>query len=205
MAAPPSAAYRLRKFARRNRGGLAVACWCCSSSSYGRRRRLGGAGSVGAGGGNGPAAGERQAKVAGEVEPIVGEVDRLENEQKWPVALDAARRAEAAAAVGEADPATAGRVHERLRDLEFIDRLERIRIEGATKVDGGFVFAGTVRDYARAFREYGVDVEELPVETSIDRLKCPPSTRNRPGGGTGRLGLRPALDSERMPPAGSGW
>ena len=35
--------------------------------------------------------------------------------------------------------------------------------------------AETDRDYARAFREYGVDVDELPVETSIDRLKARPA------------------------------
>ena len=113
--------------------------------------------------------------MAGKVESIFGEVDRLEQEQKWPDALEAARRAEAAAAVGEADPATGERVRQRLRDLEFIDRLERIRMEDATLVEGRFDNAGTDRDYAGAFREYGVDVDELPVETSIDRLKARPA------------------------------
>ncbi len=84
------------------------------------------------------------------------------------------RRAKAAVAGGEADPPTAERVHQRLRDLEFIDRLERIRMERATVVEGKFNHAGTDRDYARAFRDYGVDVDELPVETSIDRLKARP-------------------------------
>ena len=112
--------------------------------------------------------------MAGEVELIFGGVDRLENEQKWPEALEAARRAKAAVAVGEADPATAERVHQRLRELEFIDRLERIRMERATQFEGQFDIAEADRDYARAFREYGVDVDELPVETSIDRLKARP-------------------------------
>ena len=40
---------------------------------------------------------------------------------------------------------------------------------------GGSTYAGTDRDYARAFGEYGVDVDELPVETSIDRLKARPA------------------------------
>ena len=176
QACPPSAGYRLRKFARRNKGGLAVAAlvlfflvllgsgggWVVRDRSAreaeaARQQR------------------ERQAKVAGEVESIFGEVDRLETEQKWPEALEAARRAEAAVAVGEADPATAERVHQRLRELEFIDRLERIRMERATQVEGEFNIAVADRDYARAFREYGVDVDELPVETSIDRLKARPA------------------------------
>ncbi len=175
LACPPSAGYRLRKFARRNRVGLAVAAlslfflvllgggggWVVRDRSAreaeaARQQR------------------ERQAKVAGEVEPIFGGVDRLENEQKWHEALEAARRAEAAVAVGEADPATALRVHQQLRELEFIDRLERIRMERATQVEGVFDLVAADRDYARAFREYGVDVDELPVETSIDRLKARP-------------------------------
>ena len=176
QACPPSAGYRLRKFARRNRGGLAVAAlvlfflvllgsgvgWAVRDRSAREAEAV-------------RQQGERQAKVAGEVESIFGEVDRLEKEQKWPEALEAARRAEAAVAGGEADPATAERVHQRLRDFEFIDRLERIRMEQATLVEGRFNNAGADRDYARAFREYGVDVDELPVGTSIDRLKARPA------------------------------
>src|SRR5205085_1658060 len=103
---------------------------------------------------------ERQAKVAGQVEAVFAEVDRLEKAQKWPEALEAARRAAAAVAGGDADPATAERVHRRLRDLEFIDRLEQIRMGQATLVEGLFDNAGRDRDYARDFREYGVDVDE---------------------------------------------
>ena len=113
--------------------------------------------------------------MAGQVESILAEVDRLEKEQKWPEALAAARRAEAAVAGGEADAATAERVRERLKDLEFIDRLEQIRMQRATMVEGKFDHAGADREYARAFRDYGVDVEELAVETSIDRLKARPA------------------------------
>ena len=176
QACPPSAGYRLRKFARRNKGGLAVALlvlfflallgsgvgWVVRDRSAreaeaARQRR------------------ERQAKVAGQVESIFGEVDRLEKEQKWPEALEATRRAEAAAAVGDADLATAERVHQRMRDLEFIGRMERIRMEDATHHDGRFDYAARDRDYARAFREFGVDIDELPLDTSIDRLKARPA------------------------------
>ena len=79
---------------------------------------------------------ERQARVTGQVDSIFREVDRLEEEQKWPEALEATRRADAAMAGGEAYPATAERVHKRLRELEFVDRVERIRIEGSAKREG---------------------------------------------------------------------
>jgi serine/threonine protein kinase/tetratricopeptide (TPR) repeat protein len=176
LACPPSAGYRLRKFARRNRGGLAVAALVLfflvlvgSGAGWAVRDRSAREAEAAR------QQGERQAKVAGEVKSIFAGVDRLEKEQKWPEALEAARRAEAAVAGGEADPATAERVYLRLRDLVFIDRLERIRMETATLVEGKFSYAGTDRDYARAFREYGVDVDELPVETSVDRFRARPA------------------------------
>ncbi len=175
-ACPPPAGYWLRKFARRNQGGLTVAAlvlfflvllgsgvgwvvWDRSARQAEAARQQG----------------ERHAKVAGKVESIFGEVDRLEKEKKWPEALEAAWRADAAVAGGEADPATAKRVGQRLTDLEFIDRLERIRMEEAMYVQGRFDAAGADRDYARAFCDYGVDVDELPVEASIDRLKARPA------------------------------
>jgi tetratricopeptide (TPR) repeat protein/serine/threonine protein kinase len=176
LACPPSAGYRLRKFVRRNKGTLAATAlglfflvilgsgvgWVVRDRSArkaeaARQQR------------------ERQTKVAGTVESVFAEVDRLEKEQKWPEAMEAARRAAAAVAGGEADAATAERVQQRLRDLEFIDELERIRMERATLNEGKFNWAGADRDYARVFREYGVDVDALPVETSIDRLKVRPA------------------------------
>src|SRR5262249_41281351 len=66
-------------------------------------------------------------------------------------------------------------VRARVKDLELIDWLEQIRMQRATWVEGTFDHAGAVRGYARAFREYGVNVQEWPVETSIHRLKDPPA------------------------------
>jgi tetratricopeptide (TPR) repeat protein len=176
LAAPASPWYRLRKFVRRNRGGLAAAALVLSCL-------------VLLGGGLGWAVrdrsareaeasrqrGQRQAKVAGEVESIFADVDRLEEERKWHEALEAGRRAAAAVASGEADAATLEQVRQRLKDLEFIDRLEQIRMLNAAWVEGKFDNAGADRDYARAFRDYGVDVQELAEETSIDRLNARPS------------------------------
>jgi eukaryotic-like serine/threonine-protein kinase len=195
-ACPPSVGYRFRKFARRNKGGLAVAGLILFFLVL-----------LGSGGGwvvrdrsarEAEAArqqAQRQAKVIGQVESIFAEINRLEAEQKWPEALSAAQRAEAAVTGGEADTATAQRVRERLKDLEFFDRLEQIRMQRATWVEGMFdntgadpgMFdnAGADREYARAFREYGLDIEALVVETSIDRLKARPALA---------IGLAAALD-----------
>ena len=176
LACPPTAGYRLRKFARRNKGGLAATAlvlfflvllgsgigWAVRDRSAreaeAARQR-----------------GERRAKAGGHIESVFAEVDRFEDEQKWPEALAAARRAEAVVAGGEADAETAERVRTRLKILAFIDRLEQIRTERAALIGGTFDDAGADRKYAQAFRDYGVDVDALAVGVSIDRLTARPA------------------------------
>jgi serine/threonine protein kinase/tetratricopeptide (TPR) repeat protein len=175
-ACPPSAVYRLRKFMRRNKGRLGMAALVLMllvvsgiSVGWGVRDRSAREAE------KARQQEERQAKVAGQVASILAEVDRLEKEQKWPEALLAARQAEAAMAGGEADPATLARVDERIRDLEFIGRLERIRTQEVARVYSRSSIRGSSEAYAQAFREYGVDIDELPVERSIDLLKRRPA------------------------------
>jgi tetratricopeptide (TPR) repeat protein/serine/threonine protein kinase len=175
LACPPSAGYRLRKFARRHKGGLAVAglvlCFLVllgSGAGWAVRDRSAREAEAS------QQQAARQGKVAGQIESILAEVDQLEKDQKWPEALAAARRAGVAVASGEADAATAERVRQRLKDLEFIDRLEQIPME-LLGADGSYEYAGTNRDYARAFRDYGVDIDEMPVEASIQRIKVRPA------------------------------
>jgi tetratricopeptide (TPR) repeat protein/serine/threonine protein kinase len=160
LACPPSAGYRLRKFARRNKRGLAVAALVLfllvllgSVIGWAVRDRA-----------------ARQSRTGAKADLILAEVEQLEKEQKWPEALVAARRAEAAVTGGEADAATTQRVREWLKDLELIDRLEQIRMERATDANS----QRTDWEYTRAFRDYGVDVEALAVEVSIERLKARP-------------------------------
>src|SRR5262249_54382823 len=139
QACPPSAGYRLRKFARRNKGALAVTalvlCFLLvlgSGVGWALRDR---------------AAREeeqirersererelereratRQARVAAQVDLILQDVEHLQSEQKWPEALVAARRAEAVLAAGEGDPATQSKVNSAIRDLEFVRELEEVR------------------------------------------------------------------------------
>jgi tetratricopeptide (TPR) repeat protein/serine/threonine protein kinase len=176
QACPPSAWYRLRKFARRNRTALAVAGlvlffiavlgggggWAirdrAAREQEAARERL-----------------DREQRLTAQVKIILDEVDRLEGEQKWPEALTAVGRAEAALAGGEADDAVRRHVADARRELAFVAELDRIRQERAANVKAGFTSAGAVRDYARAFREYGVDVEALPAAEAVARLKRSPA------------------------------
>ena len=187
LACPPSTTYRLRKFVRRNQFGLSVAALVLffltalgSAVGWTVRDRAAREAAVAQERANREAEisrerESRRAKVAGQVESILAEVERLEKEQRWPEALAAARRAEAAVAGGEADAETAERVRQRLKDLEFIDRLERIRMQRATLVQGNWGTSRANQEYALAFSDYGVNVKELPVETAIERLNARPA------------------------------
>jgi tetratricopeptide (TPR) repeat protein len=177
QACPPSAAYRFRKFARRNKAGLAVSAlvlfflvvlgsavgWAARDRAARDEERT-------------REHTERLTKVAGQVELILTEVERLETEQKWPEALAAARRAQAVVAGGEADPNTSDRVRQVLDDLEMVARLEEIRLSSRE------LFVGMKRDtataagrYAAAFRDYGVDLENLPADQAATQLRSRPA------------------------------
>jgi tetratricopeptide (TPR) repeat protein len=170
-AGPPSAAYRFRKFAKRNRTPLAagavltlamlVALGAIASGVWERRAR--------------------QARVTGQLEVILGEVERLEKEEKWHEALIAARRAESALAAGEAAPAIQERARQALADLEFVRRLDDIRAQSGTVWGSSSRLNTTMlrslgakaeQDYAAAFRDAGIDVDALPVEHTAKRISA---------------------------------
>jgi serine/threonine protein kinase len=129
QACPPSAGYRFRKYARRNKGALAFAglvlcflvllgsgigwvvrAWEARAEAL-RMERL-----------------HRQAMVARQVEMILREVERLRKEHKWPEALAAAKRAEAVLAGGVEDPKMEQRVRQLVVDLERVRSLEKFRL-----------------------------------------------------------------------------
>jgi serine/threonine protein kinase/tetratricopeptide (TPR) repeat protein len=161
-ACPPSTVYRLRKFVKRHKGGVAIAALVMfflvvlgSGIGWAVRERS-----------------SRQSRVTGQVERVLAEVDQSLREQNWSAALVAARRAGAVIAGGEADAATAQRVRELLKDLEFIDRLEQIRMKRSVFIDGKFDLAGPNVEYEQCFRDYGVDAASLPEEKSVELLKA---------------------------------
>jgi Flp pilus assembly protein TadD len=118
---------------------------------------------------------DRKQRLTARAEQILNDVDQLEQEQKWPDARAALGRAEAALAGGEAGDAIRQRVADARRDLEFVARLDRIgQQRGVDDNKGQQHAAEAVRDYAQAFREFGVDVEALPAEEAIARLQGNP-------------------------------
>jgi tetratricopeptide (TPR) repeat protein len=169
LACPPSAWYLLGKFARRNRSRLTAAAVLGVALLAAMGTAAGSIGWVA----RDRAA--RQARLTGQVELILEDTDRLERDQKWPEALAAVGRAEAALAGGEAGDAIRRRVATARRDLAFVAELDRIAQERWAVVEGKFNHAGAARDYARAFRAYGVDIESVPVEEAIAGLRQNPA------------------------------
>ncbi|HUE69932.1 MAG TPA: tetratricopeptide repeat protein [Pirellulaceae bacterium] len=169
----PSALQRLAKFTRRHRAVIATACLClligtvllagtigwavrdrvAQQAEFVRERS------------------ERQSRLTAQVESILDEVHRRQQEQKWPEALAAAKQARTAAAGGKVEPAVDAQVGRALRDLEMLQRLEQIRLERAAVREGKFDATGAAAAYAQAFRDFGVDLEQLPPHEAVSRLK----------------------------------
>ncbi len=161
LACPPSARYRFGKFARRNKAGLSVAgiillFLMLLGSGIGWTVRDQSA---------------RQARVSGQVELILSDVDRLMQQQQWPEALVSAQRAEVALASAEAPEDVHAKVQQVISDLELVARLEEIRLQTSQATEQGFDYAGANQRYAAALREYGVDVDVLPADESVRLLQ----------------------------------
>ncbi|HEV3078571.1 MAG TPA: serine/threonine-protein kinase, partial [Gemmataceae bacterium] len=128
LACPPSGGYRLRKFARRNKGRLAIAGlvlfflvlsgtgigWMvrdrtAREQEISRERET------------------RQAVVKERVTLALLEAHKRHQEGQWREALDAAKRAEALAATGESDEETRQHALEVLGDMQMLASLEEVR------------------------------------------------------------------------------
>ena len=126
-------------------------CWAAASAGWCATRRCG------------------ERSWPGQVELILGEVEQLEAEQKWPEALAAARRAEALVAGSGGDVALEGQVQRVLADLNLVQRLEEIRLERVAEMESK-IRGWADRAYAAAFRDAGMDVDQLTEEEAVKRL-----------------------------------
>ncbi len=186
LACPPSASYRLRKFARRNRTALAVAGlvlffvallgggggWVMVDRAARDRERS-----------------EAEASLDREVGRDLDEADDLMSQEKWSEALTSVERGDkllASAGRTERPP----RLLELHRELTMARRLEDIHREPQRNLTAGVArrsspeeefFWGRQQDgqFASAFQDFGIDIDELQPEESAERI--------------GRTGVRQAL------------
>jgi tetratricopeptide (TPR) repeat protein len=165
-ACPPSAVYRFRKFARRQKTGLMIATVLTLALLV----VLGGvAGSIGWAVRD---RASRQAAIEVEVNLALKEATRLQTQRKYAEALSAALRAEALLSGGSSQELQK-RASDLRKDLQMVLRLESIPLEGSRSTsEGGFDFAKEDEAYAEAFRQFGVDARVLGAQEIADRTSA---------------------------------
>jgi tetratricopeptide (TPR) repeat protein len=163
-ACPPSAVYRFRKFARRNRAGLAftglvllILLTLTGGIGWNVRDRA-----------------ARQAAVEMQVNLALKEAEQWQEEARWPEALSVIKRAEALLA-GSGSNELRERVSRLRKDVEMVLKVEEIPLLRSQMKENEWDWAGTDQAYAKAFSDYGIDVAGLSVEEATARIRARPN------------------------------
>jgi len=191
QACPPSAAYRLRKFARRNKGpmltaavvaatllaGTAVSVWqavrATNALENERQTRA--------------ALDQERTQINGKIGDTLLEVAALREKSRragpangklWADLQDVVRRAETLAGSELADPALVERVRSQLEQVRqdaknrrMTARLEEIRFDSLAARPGTPAPPEVGSAFAAAFREYGLPVTDLPAAEAAGRVR----------------------------------
>jgi serine/threonine protein kinase/Flp pilus assembly protein TadD len=132
---------------------------------------------AGLGGGTWVSWAHRRAVAEAKAQEAVQEANRFLQQERWPEALSAARRAaEVLAGVG-ADPGLRRQVEELSKDLEMAQRLQEARLREAAVKDGHFDAEMAMAGYAQAFRWYGLDQDSLNPHEAGERIRARPVRR----------------------------
>jgi serine/threonine protein kinase/Flp pilus assembly protein TadD len=95
-----------------------------------------------------------------------------QEKRRLPEALSAAQRADSLLAGADVNETLKQQVHDRLGDLQLLDRLAKIRLESAgAQRDNHFDSRRSITLYRQAFREAGLDVESLSAEEAAERIR----------------------------------
>jgi tetratricopeptide (TPR) repeat protein len=109
-----------------------------------------------------------------EVIRALDEAAALQGQSKWPEALEAAKRAEGFLA-GGASESLRRCVAELRNDVAMVLRLEEIWLPRARdRSEGTYDNRSSNVSYAEAFRDYGIDVEELEPLEAAARIRARP-------------------------------
>jgi serine/threonine protein kinase/Flp pilus assembly protein TadD len=172
LACPPSVGYRLRKFVRRHKAAFAMvavvalaALFVVGSLGWMVRDRAAREQAVA----RDRAA--RQAVIREGVTQALEEAHKHHQQGRWREALDAAKRAEALVATGESDAETHGRAQEVLRDMQMLADLEDVRAR-STANQAGFDLKAEDSGNARAFRDYGIEIDALARDEAAARIRA---------------------------------
>jgi tetratricopeptide (TPR) repeat protein/serine/threonine protein kinase len=160
QACPPSAAYRLRKFARRNKRALTTAALLglmllavAGTLGWALRDRA-----------------ERLAARERDVTQALEEVVSACQRDKLPEAKAALKHAEGL--LGGGNEELRGRVYRWRDDVTMITRLQDIRLEKVKLKDERLDFLRADPAYGAAFRDYGLDLEALDPDEAGARIRA---------------------------------
>jgi serine/threonine protein kinase/Tfp pilus assembly protein PilF len=98
-------------------------------------------------------------------------------EERWPEALSAVRRAAGVLAGVGADPGLRGQVRELSKDLEMAQRLQEAALRATAVKDGYFDGKAASAAYAEAFRWYGLEADSLDAADAGERIRARPIQR----------------------------
>ena len=155
LAVPPSVGYRFRKFARRNKRAFVSTALLCGMLLV----LVGGLGWVA----SDHAA--RRARTAVEVNQFLQRAESLYANNQLPEAMAEVQKARSVLGSG-GDEELHRRVQQWFTDLDTAVKLEEIRPEFTETEARDRLYA----DYARVFREYGIDAEALSTSEAADRI-----------------------------------
>jgi tetratricopeptide (TPR) repeat protein len=114
---------------------------------------------------------QKRAVATGEARAALQEATQLGQEERWPEASSAVRRAEGVLAGVGANPDLRQQIHDLGKDLEMAGRLEEARLRLGAVIDPRVDWEASDEAYAKAFRWYGWDVDSLDPREAGNRIR----------------------------------
>jgi serine/threonine protein kinase/Flp pilus assembly protein TadD len=160
-ACPPSAWYKLRKFARKNRKALATA------GAFGLLLLV----LLALGLGNALWRAQKQTAAETEARDALQEAVRWQQGERWSEALSAVRRAQGVLQGFGADAGLRQQISQLGKDLEMAEALEEARLRLTEIVDGHFDYNGCIVAHAAAFEAYGLELGHGDVGAAAEFIR----------------------------------
>jgi len=112
---------------------------------------------------------DQRARTRQAVEADLEQAEQWRRQANWTEALAAAERAQGRLAGGGFDD-LAGRVRKVRADLDMVARLDRLHLANLDYSEERDSREGQPQEYARLFRDHGIDLEALPAEEAARRI-----------------------------------
>jgi serine/threonine protein kinase/Flp pilus assembly protein TadD len=113
---------------------------------------------------------QKRAAAEDEARAALRDAAALLDQERWPEALSAARRAEGVLAGLGADPALCRQARTLIDDLGMAQRLQEARLQAASVKDNDPDFGAAEAAYAAAFGTYGLDVDGFDPREAVERI-----------------------------------